>query len=187
MNNVVHEQKRALRQELKEKAKDMSLEYRKIASEDICRRVIESSEFQEAENVFLFSGALNEPDTSEIISYALKKGKTVALPLCYKGGRMEGRIISSMDELVPGMFGIMEPPKNAEVMEPQQIDFVLMPCVAASVDGNRLGHGMGYYDRFFEKTKCYKVMVCLDLFLQEEIPTDEFDIIADRVIINQIK
>lgn len=181
----VKEQKKALRTEMKKRAENFTSDYRKRASEDICKQVTESSEFQQSEKVFLFAGAFGEPDTSEIISYALKRGKTVALPLCFKGGIMEARIITSMNELEPGMFGIMEPPKDSKVMEPSDIEFVLMPCVAASLAGERLGHGMGYYDRFLEGSAAYKLMVCPDLFLQEEIPVEEFDLKADCVITNR--
>ena len=68
------------------------------------------------------------------------------------------------------------------MIPPEDIDFAVIPCVAAAFDGRRLGHGAGFYDRYLEKTKCPAAVLCFSPLVTEDIPTESFDVKADMVI-----
>ena len=70
---------------------------------------------------------------------------------------------------------------------PIQKIFMLVPGVAFTKDGKRLGHGKGFYDIYIERMKKaglnpYLCGICLPCQLVEDIPTDEHDILMDKVV-----
>jgi len=174
--------KTELRNEIKEKIKRLDLAYCESASELICSRVMALEEYKKAKNVFCFVGTKGEPDTRTIIKDALESGKRVGTPLCVADGIMEVYEIHGFDDLRPGVFGILEPKPGLKLMEPDEIEFAVLPCVTCDHNGNRLGHGKGYYDRYLKRADFPTCMVCLEKLTSSEIPMNRFDKKADRVI-----
>jgi 5-formyltetrahydrofolate cyclo-ligase len=87
------------------------------------------------------------------------------------------------DPLVPGPFGIMQPKRNAPVVEP---DVILVPLIAIDRRGTRLGRGKGHYDRALvrlKKSGARLVGVGWPLqLLADTIPTDEWDVPLDAFV-----
>jgi 5-formyltetrahydrofolate cyclo-ligase len=90
--------------------------------------------------------------------------------------------IKSTADLVPGIWGIPEPALSPGPYELPALDLALVPCVGASPNGARLGHGAGYYDRFFENCETYKLCLCFADLLTDEIPMLPHDTPMDGVI-----
>lgn len=180
--------KSILRKNIKEKTSQLSDEYRKMADERIHSKVISLTEFKEAKTVCLFVSAFGEPNTLPIIENALSLGKRVALPLCVDGSNMVFKIIESMEDVSTGMYGISEPKEHCCEIDPLSIEFILVPCVTCNDNGHRLGHGRGYYDRFFGMVAAaggkgpFKCVVCRGKLMSEAIPVDELDVSMDAVI-----
>lgn len=59
---------------------------------------------------------------------------------------------------------------------------IIVPGVAFDNNNNRLGRGKAYYDKLLKESKSYKVGVCFDFQLIEEVPVDEYDIKMDLII-----
>jgi 5-formyltetrahydrofolate cyclo-ligase len=181
----IKEQKNQLRQRIKEINETLTPEYCEEASRKICRKVIETEGFKKAETVFCFVGVGSEPDTREIIEMALKAGKHLCVPLCLDKTSMAAIEITDYDrDLVPGFFGLLEPKKNLPVVYVDNIDFAVIPCVSCDSEGNRLGHGRGYYDRYLEGRNFQCVLLCFEKSMSEvgEIPVDEHDRAIEMVI-----
>ena len=77
--------------------------------------------------------------------------------------------------LVRHRFGMLEPAADLPVVDPAEIDVVLVPGVAFDRRGGRLGFGGGYYDRFLLTTSAQRVGIAFDECLAEEIPCGAHD------------
>ncbi len=62
------------------------------------------------------------------------------------------------------------------------IDLVIVPGVAFTLAGGRLGHGKAYYDRFLPRTRAFTVGACFDEQVVDELPLEPHDVLLDLVI-----
>lgn len=149
----------------------------------ITEKVIIKQEYLDAEMIFCYIDAKGEVKTKELITYAWKHGKKVAVPRVH-ADVMKFYLISSYDDLEPGCFGIMEPKRNCmEVTEIPEKSLVIMPGVAFDRNGNRIGYGKGYYDKyFFGYPDLYKIAIAFEMQVIPGIPADKFDVKANCVI-----
>ena len=178
--------KTAVRKQLKAVTKALTKEYKEEASRSIVKQCLESKEYQEAGSIFIFISMDGEPITTDIIKQAFADGKDVYVPRCLRDGIMEAIRIDSFDCLKPGHYGILEPDDAIKPTDVSEFDsdttVAFVPCVGATKDGKRMGHGAGYYDRFLENRRMKTLMLVYSKQLLEDIPCDEHDIIMDRVI-----
>ena len=175
--------KKALRREVLCEAASLTPAYKKQADEAIIRCLTALPEYREAGTVFCFVGTDQEIKTWPFLLSALADGKTVAVPLCTGKGIMEARQILSKEDLMPGAYGILEPKPACPLVEPSQIDLAVIPCVSCTHDGRRLGHGGGYYDRYFcDAVTSTAVLICREQLVREAIPTEAHDIRFPLVI-----
>ena len=144
----------------------------KASDRELASAFIALPEFIKAKTVMLYRGVGREPDTGPMIASALRAGP----------GVMEARRIYSLDQLVPGAFGIPEPSGECEVVAPGEFDLILVPGAAFSPNGCRLGRGGGYYDRYLPQTRGVKVALTRKCQLTDDIPTDSHDIKVDLII-----
>ena len=142
-------EKAQAREEIARRLARLSPEARRDASACIRRRIADLPEFRRAATVLLFLSIADEADTFPLIADALAAGKAVAVPkVDARRRRMDACVLRDPARgLAPGPFGILEP-RTAEIVEPAAIDFVLVPARGFDREGNRLGRGGGYYDRY---------------------------------------
>ena len=94
---------------------------------------------------FVYVSTGNEVGTHRLIQALLHQGQPVAVPYTDSESTMMARLIDSFDELKPGRFGILAPEAESPEVEP---DLCVVPCIAVTESGDRLGRGGGYYDRY---------------------------------------
>jgi 5-formyltetrahydrofolate cyclo-ligase len=93
---------------------------------------------------------------------------------------MTARKISSLSQLRPGAFGILEPRLDAAVFPASEIDLILVPGLAFDPQGHRLGRGKGYYDRFLPETRGKTMGICS--YLVPRVPVEAHDCKMDAVV-----
>ena len=143
---------------------------------EIQTRLLISREYRAAHTVLLYMARPFEIATSLILHAALSNHKTVGLPVCLDDGKMIFRAISSVAELVPGKFGILEPPSdNAEIIHDDKT-LCVCPALCCDMRGVRLGFGGGYYDRYLTDFSGFKAALCYADSVIPTIQDDEFDI-----------
>lgn len=128
----------------------MPLELAQQSSHDVCGQALCLPEFSAAPALYAYIAVRNEVSAHTIIKAALAMGKRVYCPRVESETLRWGQI-RTLKELLPGAFGIPEPPRAAPsptIFEPT--DLCLVPGVCFRADGHRLGQGGGYYDRFLK-------------------------------------
>ncbi|MFW6161444.1 MAG: 5-formyltetrahydrofolate cyclo-ligase [Planctomycetota bacterium] len=155
------------------------------ASEAIRRRLAHLPEWQAADTVMLFLSMPDEVDTRPIVRDALAAGKTVCVPKVDRRRKtMDCRALTSLETgLAAGVFGILEPVAD-EIVEPGAIDFVLVPARGFDRQGNRLGRGGGYYDRYMAQPD-FTALRCGIAFaaqLLDDLPHDETDLPVQLIV-----
>lgn len=175
------ETKQELRRTYKASGAELTKEYRDFADCAIRACVRYSEVWQKAENVFIYVSMWTEPDTRALIEAALSEGKRVYVPLCLPDRTMKAVRIGSLQELRPGTLNIPEPPAENEAARPGTLDLAVVPCITATSEGARLGHGAGYYDRFLRRHACPAMCLCYGWMLADALPMDEHDVWMDYV------
>ena len=179
--------KEVIRKEALARRRGLSEAYRRQASEAIMNRLCEETVWQKAGTVFLYYGYKDEVQTEGLISHALSEGKRVYLPRVISDDEMVFIRIHSLYGMESGAFGIKEPPYRAgdkeSVSEADRPDMIIVPCVAVSRGGNRIGHGRGYYDRYLSLMGDVP-LVCLafDCQLADEFEAESTDIRMKTII-----
>lgn len=153
---------------------------KELKNKDLTDKILNLKEYKESKTVFIYVSFGSEIETYNLICEALKN-KTVLVPYCVDSfGKMIAVKIESTDDLKDGMYGIKEPKSPIEYEG--NIDFAVVPGVAFSKEGYRVGYGKGYYDRFLKKHKTFSVGICHDELLFDKVPYDEFDVKLDMII-----
>ena len=184
-NLSVKEQKSALRRHTRQAAAAYYSQNRERCSRALLRQLQALPKFLGILPVFCFVGTALEPDTLPLLRLLLESARPVAVPLCIAPGRMEARLISSLDDLRPGRWGILEPHTGCPVLEKTQIGFALVPCLCCDLRGRRLGHGGGYYDRFLAGSTFPWAVFCPEELVADRVPTEPFDLTAPILITDQ--
>lgn len=168
-------------------------------AENLCEKVTGLDSYKTAQIVFAYIPDTLEADCTPIILDALEKGKKLCVPKVDAESLKQGK--SEMDfyfldgskpleeQLETGAYGIREPKNDLKMYGNSngQSPFVLVPGVAFSKSGKRLGHGKGFYDIYIEKMRNagnnpFLCGICLPCQIVEDLPTDEHDILMDTVI-----
>lgn len=172
--------KQEIRKKYKSLRNEMSSQEVKEKSNQICQNFISSNLFQQAERIMAYAPLGNEVDIRPVMEEGWRQEKRIAFPKVF-GDTMRYFEVSSFSQLKEGTFHVMEP------VETNPVDWknalVLVPGVAFDRQGNRMGYGKGYYDRFFEgKTDCVKVGVAYELQVADQLPTEENDLPVEYLV-----
>ena len=152
-------------------------------SEDIFNSFLSIEKIQTSSKFMLYVDFRNEVATRDIISKLLDLGKEVYLPVTLKEEtKLIPKRIFSLDDLVPGAYGILEPNVDAPIIDPSLLDVVVVPGSAFDKNGYRTGYGGGYYDRFLENIDAIRVGVCFDFQLVDDVFPEEHDKKMDFII-----
>lgn len=140
-------------------------------------------EFVKARVALLYHSLPDEPTTHELIKqYGLEK--KVLLPVI-EGNNLLLKFYSSDENLEVGKYNILEPSGESAFVNFDKIDFALIPGVAFDKKGHRLGRGKGYYDKLLSHpsfANVYKVGICFDFQLFENLPVEKHDVSVDEVL-----
>jgi len=151
MARTVADEKKTLRAILSESRDALATESADAFSEIIQRRAIESEFYRAAPAVVLYAAKGNEVSTDIILADSLSAGRAVFYPRVDAGqGTIIALRVRRSAELQRGAYNILEPADSAEELDRSKFRpiIVCVPGVAFGLEGQRLGRGGGYYDRF---------------------------------------
>ena len=155
-------------------------------SQIISNNLFNLIEYKKCETLFVYLNTGKETITEGIINTAIKDKKNVALPVISKDSTNEMVFIQidSLDGLIINKYGIKEPEydKNKILLNDKNT-FIVVPGVVFSKNGKRIGQGGGYYDRYLaDKTFLLRAGLCFHCQLNDDIPSDAFDVKMDVII-----
>ncbi len=178
------DRKSILRKQMSAKIKAISLEKRQSDSEKLCANLKAQSFFQSARSILFFASLPEEPDLWPLVNETLAGKKMAALP-CFDADNQTyvPRHLKDIHvEILSGKFGIREPASTCIAIPLDDLDVVLVPGVAFSLDGHRLGRGKGFYDRLLENFNGKKIGIAFDEQIVDAIPVEKNDVIMDLIL-----
>ena len=184
------EAKDAIRRQMRARRKALAPEERERASKMICAKLLRDDAITDAANPLSLRSALavylaspDELDLSDFILEMLERGVKIASPR-WNGEMYELARIKGLSErhLRRGPMNILEP-AVAETVEPPEVAAWIVPGLAFTKDGKRLGYGGGWYDRLLANEKgTLKIGVAHEFQVLEDLPHEPHDILLDRVV-----
>jgi len=173
--------KKELRRQIREKKRAMTEEQIVAASARLAELFLNCPQYQEAKTIYGYLPYNQEVRTVPMLEQAMKDGKRVAVPKCY-GDQMRFIYMEDLSLVENGYANIPEPIADAPVAD-DPTALVLMPGLAFTKEGNRMGYGGGFYDKFLAAEPNHPtVALCYDFQMVDYIPTDDYDIPVDRVL-----
>ena len=175
--------KSTLRQLMRARKNAFTQQEREQQSHEIMRLLEDLPVFQKAHVVLLYASLPDEVQTMEFIS-KWQGRKQILLPVVV-GDELEVREYALGTSLEVGSYGIPEPRLGRIVTDYSVIDLAIIPGVAFTMDGKRLGRGKGYYDRLLSHPtfgSVYKLGICYPFQLLSELPTSSHDVSLDEIL-----
>lgn len=143
-------QRALLRKQLRANRKALTTEQQKSASHELCQRLSQHQQLQQAQTIALYLANDGEIDLSPFLAYCWQQGKKICLPVLHPVVDSSLLFLHYQAEtpLLHNSYGIPEPALNVQNVVPiAEIDAILLPLVGFDAHANRLGMGGGYYDR----------------------------------------
>jgi 5-formyltetrahydrofolate cyclo-ligase len=169
-------EKRIIRRKIAELLKNMQDQEYTQLSNMIAHRLFQQQEWLSAKIIGITVSIPPEVDTRSIIMRAWKEGKKVAVPKCEPLSRsMEFKMITDFTELESVYSGLLEPVSSTHPILPAKLDLLIVPGLAFTAEGYRLGFGGGYYDRFLVEYNKAVMSLAFAQQIVEELPVEKHD------------
>lgn len=168
--------KKETRKKAKEIITNLSSETRRKIEADKIKLISENKEFLKAKKVGIYHPLDHEINLLKLMT--LFKDKSFYFPKT-NYPNMDFRLVTNLSDLIGGKFNLKEPDDNAIITE--DIDVYLVPCLATNKNF-RLGHGAGYYDRYFSTFKGYKIGIVHSDLKDMNFSVNDHDIPMDEII-----
>lgn len=178
---MLNADKAALRRALLDKRAALPKEKRRKIEGRICEMLETAPEILGADLVLLYAAVRGELDLSCLADALVSRGIGVAYPRCERGGVMYFHTVCSQRELVPGLYGIPEPPESAPTARVSERTVCIVPALAYDKSGYRLGYGGGYYDRFLRGFCGKAIGIAPEYAIFDTLPRGEYDLAVSAV------
>lgn len=181
-------EKKKLRNKMRQLRQSISSEEVMRNSLLIAKNLKQAEEYREAKNILFYASKGNEVQTGQIIREAIKDGKKLLLPVTNtQTAELEISEVSDYPKgLVEGPYEIMEP-KTKKPFPENEVDAVIVPGLAFSPDGYRIGYGLGYYDKMLSRLKRSRINIrtiglAYDFQVVEKLPREGHDQPMDAIV-----
>jgi 5-formyltetrahydrofolate cyclo-ligase len=144
----------------------------------ICQHLSQSEVYQNAQVILAYLSTRQEPDLSMLWTDDVRP-KRWGLPRCV-GQELAWHLCapSNPEQFQVGAYGILEPIASLPILEPKEVDLILVPAVACDRKGFRLGYGGGFYDRLLSHPQWIgkpTVGIVFEFAYLEQLPSDTWD------------
>lgn len=168
----IRNDKREIRKLNKQKRAEIDRDIKSGLDRKICDNILNSMSFKYADVVLMFYPTDDEINILPVFEAAKRLGKRVAFPKCFSKGMMKFFYVDDLSELKEGKYGIKAPDEGEE-FESSIHPLCIVPSLAATKIGTRLGYGGGFYDRFLHKFDGISLCVQYDELVAESLPQEK--------------
>ena len=196
-----YEEKKAFRKMMRARLDDYGKDFLRLQKDAECayNLFVNSALYKESRTILAFVSCGIEMDTKAVIRTALLDGKRVAVPRVVPNTQdMDFYYLDNSEKLESqlerGAYDILEPKESLEKLEVQCLPIhtlIILPGLAFSKSGARLGRGKGFYDHFIEKLYAQKQVIhlpsaligwCYEMQVFDEIPFCDHDAMLTHII-----
>ena len=177
--------KQQLRQQIRTQLTAMTAQQRIDKSHKACKNLVDTPEFRNANTVMAFLSLPHEIETAPFILYAWQHNKTIAVPkISWQQRHMIAVVINSLETGIATEAGGLRNPVTGVPVPIEDIDLIVTPGLAFDANGNRLGRGGSYYDRFFssEKLRAVKCAFAFADQVVDQVPITDRDRPVDMIV-----
>ncbi len=175
--------KASLRAEILARRNALSAEEVQAHSSKIAGVLCALPGYNAASTISCYCAFGNEVQTADLIRHALAQGKRVALPRTQRNTRrVTLHLISDLDQLLPGPFGIPEPLADAPLLHPAEVEVFIVPGSVFDAAGNRIGYGAGYYDTLLAESTGWRIAPCYTFQVAAQVPAGKHDMPMDLLV-----
>ena len=180
----IREHKKILRRKFLSARREISQAERDRISHALIEKFLATEIYRQAKIIMAYASTPDELQLDRLFAACFADKKILAIPFIRGKGAMQAVEVPNFDALEMGAFNILTVKKNLrKLIEPAQIDVVIVPGVAFDKCGNRLGLGGGYYDRFLsEAVNAKKIAFAYDFQLIDNLPNEAHDAKVDAVL-----
>ncbi len=172
-----------LREKSRQRRKQLNPAEKRAMDASIAEQVRRLYQYRAADVIMVYVSTPIEVDTLQIIENAFRDRKKVAVPRCIpKTRQMEFHYITSIDQLTPGTFSVLEPPAHYPIVTDFSHALMLVPGFLFDCFGYRLGYGKGYYDRYMSRYTGAAVGLCYAEELTGHMYHGRYDRAVDTVV-----
>lgn len=153
-------------------------------SQSICNQLFQIVQNKDIQRIHTYLPMRNEIDVFPLLDQLLHLEKEIFAPKTLKQRQLEHYRYSGRKHLEKGLFKTFHPIGNTPYTG--TFDLIIVPGLAFSKSGKRLGYGGGYYDNFLSQhPDALKIGVAYAFQLLKDIPTEPHDAILDKIIVPQ--
>ena len=148
----------------------------------IYERLISMEQYRRAKTIVVYVSKELEVDTRRLMEKAWEDGKKVAAPRCVENTRlMNMHLITSMDDLQEGAYGILEPKESLPILEDTKNALCIVPAFCNDYRGYRVGYGGGYYDRYLARCGAFSLALAYEAQRVPQAAAQEHDVLLGAV------
>jgi 5-formyltetrahydrofolate cyclo-ligase len=177
--------KQVLRAKFREQERNRPTDEVRAASRAIFEKLVAMDVFKRAKCVGAYLALPSEVQTDEIIRACWEQGKRVCVPYYIPEKRHYG-----MSRIDPGSAILtrklnLREPEKPEPVDPATMDLILVPAMAFDVNGVRLGHGGGHYDRLLLNVKGFRLGLAFREQVVDQLPREPHDECVHAILSEQ--
>jgi len=135
-------------------------------------------------NIALYRAGEDEVDLKHLENECVTQNSLLYYPRVVSKTEMKFHLVENPGNYswVKNKWGIEEPAESAASLPPQQLDMIIVPGVAFTSEGKRMGRGAGFYDRFLPHTnQALKVSLCFEFQIVKVLQQNQWDVDVDWI------
>lgn len=173
-----------IRKEVLDKLNTKDPMQRMDESRQLFKSCLELIKKQQYQSIGIYYGQFPELETYQLCDYLYEHNYKVLVPRVEKERQMTFREYRGEDSMELSNFGVYQPMEHLPIFNAEEIELLIVPGLAFKENGERIGFGGGYYDRFLEK---FPFIPTVSMVFPEQIyPLNAWKIESHDILVNKI-